>query len=76
MEPDGSLPYLQQPATGPCPEPDASSPHLPTLFSYISTCILKLLTKWYEKPRSIVIRCLKSGSSDKNNRIYSRFNMV
>jgi len=30
MEPEGSLPCLQQPATGPYPEPDASSPHLPT----------------------------------------------
>jgi hypothetical protein len=33
MESEGSLPYSQQPVTGPYPEPDASSPHLPTLFS-------------------------------------------
>jgi hypothetical protein len=32
MEPESSLPSSQQPATGPCPEPDESSPHLPTLF--------------------------------------------
>jgi hypothetical protein len=32
MEPEGSLPYSQQPAAGPYPEPDESSPHLPTLF--------------------------------------------
>jgi hypothetical protein len=32
MESEGSLPYSQEPATGPCPEPDASSPHPPTLF--------------------------------------------
>jgi hypothetical protein len=32
MEPEGSLPYSQQPATGSYPEPDESSPHLPTLF--------------------------------------------
>jgi hypothetical protein len=28
MEPEGSLPYSQEPATGPYPEPDASTPHL------------------------------------------------
>jgi hypothetical protein len=27
MEPDGSLPYSQQPVTCPCPEPNQSSPH-------------------------------------------------
>jgi hypothetical protein len=32
MEPEGSLPYLQQPATGPCLEPDKSTPQLPSLF--------------------------------------------
>jgi hypothetical protein len=35
MEPEGSLPYWKQPAPGPCPEPDASNPHLSTLFPYI-----------------------------------------
>jgi len=29
MEPKGSFPCLQEPATGPSPEPDASSPQLP-----------------------------------------------
>jgi hypothetical protein len=32
MEPEGSLPYSQQPDTDPYPEPDESSPYLPTLF--------------------------------------------
>jgi len=32
MEPESSLPCLQQPTTGPYPEPAASSSHLPTLF--------------------------------------------
>jgi hypothetical protein len=31
MEREGSLPCSQQPATGPDPEPDESSPHPPTL---------------------------------------------
>jgi hypothetical protein len=33
IETEGSLPCSQQPATGPCPEPDESSAQLPTLFS-------------------------------------------
>jgi hypothetical protein len=33
MEPKGSLPCSQEPTTDPYLEPDASSPHLPTLFS-------------------------------------------
>jgi hypothetical protein len=40
METEGSLPSTQEPATGPYPEPDASSPHLPTLFSLRSILIL------------------------------------
>jgi hypothetical protein len=32
MDSEGSLPYSQEPATGPYPEPDESSPQLPTSF--------------------------------------------
>jgi hypothetical protein len=32
MEPEVSLPCSQEPATGPYPETDESSPHLSTLF--------------------------------------------
>jgi len=32
MEPEDSLPCLQEPTTGHYPEPDATSPHLPTTF--------------------------------------------
>jgi len=31
MDPEGSLAYSKGPATGPYPEPDPTSPHLPTL---------------------------------------------
>jgi hypothetical protein len=32
MEPEGSLPSSQEPATRPYPEPDESSPYYPILF--------------------------------------------
>jgi hypothetical protein len=40
MEPEGSLPYLQEPATGPYLDPDESIPQPPSLFSVTSILIL------------------------------------
>jgi hypothetical protein len=34
MEPEDSLPCSQEPAIGPCLEPDESSQHFPILFKY------------------------------------------
>jgi hypothetical protein len=34
MEPEGSLPYTQEPAIGPYPEQNASRAHFPILFTY------------------------------------------
>jgi hypothetical protein len=39
MEPEGSLPSLQEPATGPYPEPDESIPRLPLSFPKIHSNI-------------------------------------
>jgi len=33
MEPEGSVLCSQKPTSGPCPEPDESSPQLSTLFA-------------------------------------------
>jgi hypothetical protein len=40
MVPAGSMSSSQDPATGPYPEPDESSPHPPTLFSPMYRLIL------------------------------------
>jgi hypothetical protein len=34
MEPEGSLPCIQEPATGAYPEPGESNPHPKTLFPF------------------------------------------
>jgi len=34
MEPEGALPYSQHYTTGPYPEPDETSPRIPTLYFY------------------------------------------
>jgi hypothetical protein len=39
LETEGSLPCSQQPATGPCPVPDESSPHFPPYFRKIHSNI-------------------------------------
>ena len=41
MEHEGSLPHSQQPATCPYPEPDQSSPYLPTHFFKIHFNIIQ-----------------------------------
>jgi hypothetical protein len=45
MQPVGSLPCSQQPAIGPYPEPDESTPHTPCL-CYI--LIVSSTTVWYQ----------------------------
>jgi hypothetical protein len=39
MEPESSLSLSQEPATGPWPDPDNSSPHLPTYFPKVHSNI-------------------------------------
>ena len=50
MEPEGSLPHSQQPATCPYPEPARSSPHphipLPDVSSYYYPPIYVCVSKW------------------------------
>jgi hypothetical protein len=40
MDPEGSLSYSKQPATGPYPKPDESIPHSPHYFSKIHANII------------------------------------
>jgi hypothetical protein len=47
MEPEGSLPHLQEPATCPCPEPDPFWPYLPTHFTKINLNIIFLVYAWF-----------------------------
>jgi len=47
MEHENLLPRSQEPAIGPYPEPDESSPHFPTLFPKIHKLFM-CLTKYHD----------------------------
>jgi hypothetical protein len=49
MEPEGSLPSSQQPATGPYPEPDESVPHFQTYFPNIYCNIILTSTPMFSE---------------------------
>jgi hypothetical protein len=50
MEPEDSVPYPQEPTTGPCPEPHKSSPKLSNSISLLSISLAHLLSfkNWKE----------------------------
>jgi hypothetical protein len=46
MEPEGSIPYSQEPSTGPYPEPYQSNRHIPSYLSKIHFNIVHPPTSW------------------------------
>jgi hypothetical protein len=47
MLPENSLPYLQEPASGPYPEPDESSPHIPIYVSKMCVKFIRTLLRHF-----------------------------
>jgi hypothetical protein len=50
MEPEGSLLYSQEPATGPYPEPDESTPTTYYCFQYLFDTFISKKNKLQKKP--------------------------
>jgi hypothetical protein len=58
MEPEGSLPHSQKPATCRCPEPDQSSPFPPSHFLKIHLIIILPIYAVVVKGKAIPLQAL------------------